>query len=217
MREYELVYVIQPDATPEREDEIHARVDGAVEGGQGRSLLRDDWGKRKLAYEIQKFQKGHYFQLNFLGDGQFIPELERVLRLEPDVLRFLSVQIDDQVSDVDARMERARVDQAEQIRKREERARLEAERAAAAEQARLEREAAAEAEAKAAAPAEAAKAEAEAGAPAEAAEAEAEAGAPAEAAEAKAEAGAPAQAAEADAPAEKTEPDEAPEQSPEER
>ena len=108
MREYELVYVIQPDATPEREDEIHARVDGAVEGGQGRPLLLDDWGKRKLAYEIQKFQKGHYFQLNFLGDGKFIPEIERVLRLEPDVLRFLSVQIDESVSDVDARVERAR-------------------------------------------------------------------------------------------------------------
>lgn len=130
MREYEFIYIIQPDAASEREAEIHAKVDEVVSRAGATQLLRDDWGKRKLAYEIRKFQKGHYFQVNFLGDGSFVPDLERMLRLDVDVLRFLTVMADENVKDVDARIARARQDEAEQARRREERERLEAERVA---------------------------------------------------------------------------------------
>ena len=136
MREYELVYVIQPDATPEREQEIHARADGLIEAGDSRVLLRDDWGKRKLAYEIKSFQKGHYFQLNFLGNGSEVSELERSLRLDQDVLRFLSIQVTDKVKDVEARIKEAAEQAEEQARRREERARIEAERELEREQER---------------------------------------------------------------------------------
>lgn len=136
MREYELIYVIQPDATAEREQEIHARTDGLLEGAGARVLLRDDWGKRKLAYEIKSFQKGHYFQLNFLASGSEINELERSLRLDADILRFLSIQANDHVEDVEARLSEA-AQQAEELeRRREERAKIEAEREK--ERARLE-------------------------------------------------------------------------------
>jgi small subunit ribosomal protein S6 len=136
VREYELVYVIQPDATPEREQEIHARADGLIEGAGSRVLLRDDWGKRKLAYEIKSFQKGHYFQLNFLGNGAEVAELERSLRLDQDVLRFLSIQANDKVKDVEARINEAAEQAQEQARRREERARIEAERELEREQER---------------------------------------------------------------------------------
>jgi len=95
LREYEFVYVIQPDATAEREAEIHQRIDQVVSDHKGRLLLRDDWGKRRLAYEIKKFQKGHYFQVNFLGLGKEIAEIERLMRIDADVLRYLSVQAND--------------------------------------------------------------------------------------------------------------------------
>ncbi len=130
MREYEFVYIIQPDATPEREAEVHTRIEEAVTRGGGQFLLRDDWGKRKLAYEIQKFQKGHYFQVNFLGDGAFLPELERNLGLDSDVLRFLSVQANPCVKDVPARIEEAKREQEEREQRRQEREALEAERLA---------------------------------------------------------------------------------------
>ncbi len=139
MREYELIYVIQPDATPEREGEIHTRVDEAIDRSGGAPLLRDDWGKRKLAYEIRKFQKGHYFQLNFLGDGKFIAEMERLLRIDPDVLRFLTVLVSDQVVDIDARVAEAKQQAEERAERRAEREKLEAERDAAAAQARESR------------------------------------------------------------------------------
>lgn len=142
MREYELVYVIQPDAAPEREAQIHSRVDEVLEGSGSIRLFRDDWGKRKLAYEIRKFQKGHYIQVNFLSEGACIPELERRLRLDVDVLRFLTILADEKVKDIEARVEEARVLQEEQERRRMEREQLEAEKAA-----RLAAEAAARAEA----------------------------------------------------------------------
>ncbi len=132
MREYELIYIIQPDASDEREQEIHARIDGAIQGGQGLILLRDDWGRRKLAYEVDKFQKGHYFQLNFLGDGKFITEMERLQRIDPDVLRFLTVLVNENVTDIEARISEAKQQAEERAQRREEREKLEAEREAAA-------------------------------------------------------------------------------------
>ena len=127
MREYEFVYVIQPDATPEREAEIHQRIDTVVSDQKGRFLLRDDWGKRRLAYEIKKFQKGHYFQLNFLGFGKEITEIERLMRIDADVLRYLSVLANDEVTDIETRVAEAATQAAEQAQRRAER---EAERAA---------------------------------------------------------------------------------------
>ncbi len=128
MREYEFVYIIQPDATPDREAEIHGRLDRIIEAAGSQVLLRDDWGKRKLAYEIQDFQKGHYIQLNFLGSGTEIQELERAMRIDQDVLRFLTILAEEEVKDVEKRAEEARVQAEEQAQRREERARLEAER-----------------------------------------------------------------------------------------
>ena len=127
MREYEFVYVIQPDATPEREAEIHQRIDQVVADQKGRLLLRDDWGKRRLAYEIKKFQKGHYFQVNFLGAGKEIAEIERLMRLDADILRYLSVLANEEVTDVETRVVEAAKQAAEQAQRRAER---EAERAA---------------------------------------------------------------------------------------
>ena len=127
MREYEFVYVIQPDATPEREAEIHQRIDQVVTDQAGRFLLRDDWGKRRLAYEIKKFQKGHYFQVNFLGSGKEIAEIERLMRIDADILRYLSVLSNEDVKDVELRVVEAAKQAEEQAQRRAER---EAERAA---------------------------------------------------------------------------------------
>ena len=121
MREYEFVYVIQPDATAEREAEIHQRIDQVVSDHKGRLLLRDDWGKRRLAYEIKKFQKGHYFQVNFLGLGKEIAEIERLMRIDADVLRYLSVQANDDVRDIETRVVEAAKQAEEQARRRAER------------------------------------------------------------------------------------------------
>jgi small subunit ribosomal protein S6 len=128
LREYEFVYVIQPDATVEREAEIHQRIDGVIGDHKGRLLLRDDWGKRRLAYEIRKFQKGHYFQVNFLGLGKEVAEIERLMRIDADILRYLSVLANDEVKDIETRVVEAAKQAEEQARRRAEREKERAER-----------------------------------------------------------------------------------------
>ena len=104
MREYELTVIIQPEISEEGSATILGRLDESLEANSSIRLLCDDLGKRKLAYEINRFQKGHYHLLSFLDAGPVVPELERILRLEESVLRFLTVKVDEKVADIDARV-----------------------------------------------------------------------------------------------------------------
>lgn len=130
MREYELNVIVQPEISEEGSAAILGRLDAALEATSGR-LCCDDLGKRKLAYEINRFQKGHYYLLSFLDDGQVVPELERMLRLDESVLRFLTVKVSDHVADIDARKQEAREREEEIQRRAAERAEREAEEARA--------------------------------------------------------------------------------------
>ncbi|MCP5068743.1 MAG: 30S ribosomal protein S6, partial [bacterium] len=132
MREYETTFIVQPEITDEGCTELLGRVDAVLEREGASRLLHDDQGKRRLAYEIRKFQKGRYVTTYFLDEGKAVAPLERVLRLDESVLRFLTVQRTDSVTDVDARKAQA----AEEERIRAERARERAEREAEEERAR---------------------------------------------------------------------------------
>jgi small subunit ribosomal protein S6 len=97
-------------------------------------------GKRKLAYEIRRFQKGHYLSLFYADSGKAVAELERALRLDESILRFLTVRQDADVTDLEAR--KAKAVDLEKLRheKAAERAVREAEERAARETARLSEE-----------------------------------------------------------------------------
>ena len=158
MREFETTFIVQPEISDEACTDLCGRLDTILEGKGARRVMLDDWGKRKLAYEIQRFQKGHYFVLYYLDDGAVIPEVERTLRLEESVLRFLTVRAKDRVADVDARIAEGVEEERIQREKAEERAARDAE---AERQAREAAEAAAAAGAAAAAEAAAAEAAAQ--------------------------------------------------------
>ncbi len=163
MREYEFNFIIQPEISEEGSATILQKLDGILESAGSTRLLLDDQGKRKLAYPIQKFQKGHYYLLSFLDDGKVVDELERTLRIEESVLRFLTVKVDEEVKDVETRVAAAREKEAELQKRLAEKAAREAEeaKARAAAEAEAAAKAAAEAEAKAAEEAAAAEASAE--------------------------------------------------------
>ncbi|MCC6642319.1 MAG: 30S ribosomal protein S6 [Deltaproteobacteria bacterium] len=139
MREYETTFIVQPEISDEGREALCQKLDTALEKLGSVRLMLDDVGKRKLAYEIQKFQKGHYLTLNYLDDGRAVKEIERLLRLEESVLRFLTVQVADEVIDIEARKTEA----AEQEKLRKQRAAERAAREAEEERAReaAEREA----------------------------------------------------------------------------
>jgi small subunit ribosomal protein S6 len=133
LREYETTFIVQPEISDEACGELCARLDSVVEKHGGRHVMLDDWGKRKLAYEIERFQKGHYFVLYYLDEGKAVPELERLLRLDESVLRFLTVRAKDQVEDPDARVALGLEQERIQKEKAAERAARDAEAAREAE------------------------------------------------------------------------------------
>jgi small subunit ribosomal protein S6 len=157
VREYESTLIIQPEISDEGVGTLQERLDGILEGFGTIRLIYDDLGKRRLAYEIQNFQKGRYVMLRFLDDGSNIKGLERALGLEDSVIRFLTVQVSDAVEDVAARQAEAAEEERIRAEKAAERAAREAEEAARQQAEETERQQvqAAEAEKRAAAEAEA--------------------------------------------------------------
>jgi small subunit ribosomal protein S6 len=103
LREYEFTFVIQPEISDEGIQAISQRFEGILANHGSEKLFYEDWGRRRFAYEIKNFQKGHYQVLHFLSDGKVVPELERSARLDDSVLRFLTVLANDAVVDIDAR------------------------------------------------------------------------------------------------------------------
>lgn len=91
-REYETIFILRPDLTDEMEKRIQDKIAETVSRFQGKIESVKDLGKKPLAYRIAKHMKGHYIQLNYLGNGQVVEELERHLRLAEDVIRFLTVK-----------------------------------------------------------------------------------------------------------------------------
>jgi small subunit ribosomal protein S6 len=182
LREFETTYILQPEITDEGVGAVNARLDGIFEKGGSVRLLFDDDGKRRLAYEIAGFQKGHYVTAQYLDDGAVVPVIERSLRLDESVLRFLTVRIADRVTNIEERKEQAVEEEKVRAQRAAERAVRDAEEA----KARAEMDAAREAEEAARAAEEAARAAEEAARAAEEAARAAQAAAEASAAEASA-------------------------------
>ncbi len=155
MREYEFTFVVQPELSDEGVDAISTRFEAVLAEGDSEKLYYEDWGRRRLAYEIQSFQKGHYRVLHFLSDGQIIPELERAARLDDSVLRFLTVLVEEDVENLeDKRSEAVKLEE-ERVKRAAERAEREAEETARAAEEAANRAAEEEARAEAAKVAEA--------------------------------------------------------------
>ncbi len=95
LRKYELIYIVQPEATEEERERVSSRIDAVVDQFEARVLKREDWGKRKLAYEIRKFNKGFYSYAVLLGRPGLTQEIERVLRMIDSVIRFITIKLED--------------------------------------------------------------------------------------------------------------------------
>lgn len=138
MREFDTTFIVQPEISEEGREALIAKLRGVLERAGAVPLEVDDMGKKKLAYEIKRFQKGHYLAMMYLDAGKAVAELERSLRLDESILRFLTVRKLDRVDDVDARkakaveLEKTRKERAAEraVREAEERAQREAARAA---------------------------------------------------------------------------------------
>jgi len=92
MRHYELLFVLKPTLTEEEMQERFEHVKGILEKNGCEIASINDMGVRKLAYEIEKFERGHYYVIYYKADPAVIDEILRNLRFTEEVIRFLNVK-----------------------------------------------------------------------------------------------------------------------------
>ena len=100
-RKYELVYVVSPDATEQQIAELHTQVDAVVQRMGGQIEKTENWGRRRLAYEIGPHKEGVYVLELILGSGDLMKEIDRRLKVFDIVIRQLIVRVDEHESVVE--------------------------------------------------------------------------------------------------------------------
>jgi small subunit ribosomal protein S6 len=98
LREYETVFILRADATTDNIQEVNTRIRKIIEDATGKVIRVDNWGKRKLAYEIEKQLKGIYMYWLYLGSTGLVAEVERNLRMLDLVVRYSTVRVDENVN-----------------------------------------------------------------------------------------------------------------------
>ncbi len=94
MRRYETIIITDPELSAEQREPILKRVQDVISQENGYLALTDDWGARKLAYEIKKKQRGYYTRFDFCGTAAAVDEMERFFRIDDRVLKYMTVLLD---------------------------------------------------------------------------------------------------------------------------
>ena len=108
------MYVVSPDATDDQVTEVHTQVESIVQRMNGQLEKTDNWGRRKLAYEIGRHKEGTYVLEVINGDGDVMKEIDRRLKVTDLVIRHLVVRVDQE----QAVVERTRNERSETSRRR---------------------------------------------------------------------------------------------------
>jgi small subunit ribosomal protein S6 len=96
-RQYELVYIVSPDATEQEVADLHTQIEQIVQRYNGTFDKTENWGRRKLAYEIGKHREGTYVVETITGSGELMKEIDRRLRVLDSVIRHLVVRVDEEL------------------------------------------------------------------------------------------------------------------------
>jgi len=94
VRQYELVYILPPDSTEQQVTELQEQLEAVVSRMHGQVEKMENWGRRKLAYEIGHHKEGVYVLEVINGSGELMKELDRRLRVMDQVIRHLVVRVD---------------------------------------------------------------------------------------------------------------------------
>ena len=94
-RQYELVYILPPDTTEEQVTELHQQVEAVVSRMSGQIERMENWGRRRLAYEIAHQKEGVYVLEVINGSGELMKELDRRLKVMDIVIRQMIVRVDE--------------------------------------------------------------------------------------------------------------------------
>lgn len=117
MRKYETFFIVDPELTEEAYTIVGDKLKGIVDANGGTVLSYVSWGKKKLAYPVKKRHQGHYILMENAGGPELVAELERNMRLDERVLKFITVKLEDRF---DPEKEEARKLAAEQALRADE-------------------------------------------------------------------------------------------------
>jgi small subunit ribosomal protein S6 len=97
MRRYETFVIIDPDISLDQREPLISRVEELITQMDGFLVLRDDWGERKLAYDIKKKRRGYYVRFDYCGLAPLVNEIERFFRIEDRALKYMTVLLSEDV------------------------------------------------------------------------------------------------------------------------
>ncbi len=95
MNFYESIFILHPDLPAEQSEKITEIMTGIIEKQGGKIHVVDDWGVKRLAYEVKKQKKGHYVLMQFAGEPAVIQELERNYRVNDGVIKYMTLRIEE--------------------------------------------------------------------------------------------------------------------------
>ena len=97
MRRYETFVIIDPDLSQEQREPLIGRVEELITQMDGFLVLADDWGERKLAYNIKKKGRGYYVRFDYCGLAPLVNEIERFFRIDDRALKYMTVLLNEDV------------------------------------------------------------------------------------------------------------------------
>jgi len=95
MRNYEIIFIVRPDATEEDVEKLISQMEGVVTGTGGKMEKVEKMGRRRLAYRVAKQREGIYVLFRLQGSGDTVKEFERRLKVIDTVIKFMTVRIDE--------------------------------------------------------------------------------------------------------------------------
>lgn len=98
MRRYETTFIIDPDLPQDGRVQVIEKIKTLIEKEKGIIVDVEEWGQRKLAYEIGKKLRGYYLCINYCGSPKLVEELERTSRLDDKIMKYMTIMIQDNVN-----------------------------------------------------------------------------------------------------------------------
>lgn len=94
MRRYETIFIVDPDISDEERIPLFEKITELIPQQGGLFVEFDEWGTKKLAYEIKKKARGYYTRLDYCGTGTLVDEIERLFKIDERVLKYMTVLLD---------------------------------------------------------------------------------------------------------------------------
>jgi len=119
MRRYETIFISNPDLSETERGQLFEKTQKLIPDYNGTLILFDEWGVKKLAYDIKKKNRGFYALIDYCGNGDLVDEMERSFRIDDRVLKFMTIVVDKETDPEAIQAEIAKIEEEASAKKAE--------------------------------------------------------------------------------------------------